>query len=187
MRENDASTTGGRPGSEDGCSGHPHCQVGCLAAVVGLLAGLEPRSRRCLRVQVAHDCHDATVVLIGVERKIEFHEDAGNVLFYGARRDHEGLGYGRVRSALGHECEHFRLPRGEPPERVGFAAAGEELAHDLRVECGAAVCHPLECLDEFPDVGYPVLQRLRACIPTVTAALLALACLATLVMASAAT
>jgi hypothetical protein len=60
---------------------------------------------------------------------------------------------------LGHEREHFRFPWGEAGERVGFAAAGQELADDLRVERRATVRDPLECPDELPDVGYPVFEQ----------------------------
>jgi hypothetical protein len=46
--ENDAIHTGRRPGPEDGCSGHPHCRVRCLAAVVGPAASVV-RVPRCTR------------------------------------------------------------------------------------------------------------------------------------------
>ena len=45
------------------------------------------------------------------------------------------------------------------PSGVGFAAAGQELADNLRVEHHAAVRDPLECPDELPDVGYPVFEQ----------------------------
>jgi len=99
------------------------------------------------------------VALLVVWRQVELHEDAGDVLLDRAGGDHQRLGDAGVGPALRHEAEHLAFLGGEPGQRVGVPAAGEQLPYDLGVECGSARGDAPGRLDELVDVGDAVLEQ----------------------------
>ena len=64
-----------------------------------------------------------------------------------------------VRAALRHQREHAPLTRGQPVEWILSAGAGQQLAHDLRVEHGAPGADVAHRVDELAHVGHPILQE----------------------------
>ena len=63
---------------------------------------------------------------------------------------------GLLASSFRHQPHHVGLARRERTERVLAAAADEQLAHHLGVQCRAAGAHPAYGLDEpaFPQTGF---------------------------------
>ena len=103
-----------------------------------------------------HGQHAAVVVLGG--RQAELHEDVRDVLLDRALGDHQLLGDGRVRAALGHQPEHVALARGELVERAVVALA-QQLGDRLGVQRGAALGHAPHGVDEVAHLGDAVLEQ----------------------------
>jgi hypothetical protein len=98
--------------------------------------------------------------VIGVRRRqAELAEDVPDVLLDGPLRDHENPGDRAVGPAFGHQRQHITLPGRQGAEPEGAAAGAEQLGHDFRVEGGTAGRDPAQRLDEFTDVGDPVLEQ----------------------------
>jgi hypothetical protein len=68
-------------------------------------------------------------------------------------------GDGGVGAAFGHEGEDLAFAVGESFQRGLYAAAGEELADDVRVDDGAASGDLVEGGEEFGDVADAGLSR----------------------------
>src|SRR5947208_7557351 len=103
-----------------------------------------------------HGQHTAVVGLRG--RQAELHEDVRNVLLDRAVGDHERLRDRAVRAALRHQPEHVALTWRELVERRPRAAAAEQLRDRLWVECGAALGHAANRIDEVARVRDALLE-----------------------------
>src|ERR1700727_3592189 len=110
-------------------------------------------------VEVLDDCHDPPIVLLVAGWQVEFHEDRGDVFFDRSERDHERRGDGGVGAPFGHETEYLALFAGQPGERVGVPAAGQELPDDFGVQGGSARGHATGRFDELVNVGDAVFEQ----------------------------
>ena len=111
---------------------------------------------RSTRAEIAQDGEHATVVAV-TGRQPELGEDVVDVLFHRAAADDECGGDAGVGPAFGHQREYLAFARGELAERV--AAAGEQLRDDFGIERAAALGHPVQRVEELPDVGDPVFEQ----------------------------
>jgi hypothetical protein len=64
-----------------------------------------------------------------------------------------------VRAALGHVLEHLALASRQVGQRIVGALRRDELAHQVRVDHGAAARDPRERLRELGEVGHPALEQ----------------------------
>src|SRR5215211_4185483 len=108
--------------------------------------------------QEREDGQDPAVVG-GGGGEAELAEEAGDVLLDRALGDDQALGDGGIAAALGHQGEDVELAGAERGQRVGAAAAAEELGDDLGVDGGAALADPVDGGQELADVGDPVLEQ----------------------------
>src|SRR5262245_23664689 len=104
-----------------------------------------------------HREYPAMVVRLG--EQVELGQNAADVAVDGALVEHELSPARGVRAALGHQGEHLVLPCGEGLDLVASRSPPEQVAHDVGVEHGAAVGHPVNRIDQCRDVDDMVLQQ----------------------------
>jgi hypothetical protein len=97
----------------------------------------------------------------------EFLEDIPDVLLDRGLTDDERFRDALVGLTLGHHRQHLPLAWTELVQWSAAASAPEHPSDDHGVERGAAVCDPLDGVDEHVDVGYALLEQVTNALGTV--------------------
>src|SRR5665213_808052 len=104
-----------------------------------------------------HSKHAAVINLGG--RQIELGEDITHVLLNGPLGDDQGLCDSSVGPSLGHLSQYLTLAPSERFELSGPPARAEHLGYYLRIQCRSAGHYAIQRVEELPDVGDAVLEK----------------------------
>ena len=100
-----------------------------------------------------------------VARQTELGEDRVDVLLDRLAAEHERVGDGSVRLALGHRPEDLGLPRGEPPQlATGVRPHPHQRLDDLRVDHRPSPAHLVDGGQQLVQIADALLEEVGAAL-----------------------
>ena len=99
-------------------------------------------------------------MVVGRLLELELHEHVVDVGFDRLVAHHEPSGDRVVRSAFGHQAQHFVFTLGQLTERIGVTAASYQTRDDRRIDDALPLRDPVEGIGEDGDIREPFLEEI---------------------------